>query len=120
MVGSNTLTTRISRSGSCQSGVSALVEVVVTGALFGFVNTSEYAVVVAVTELVDYLALRREQCPGMHIYHYNHTERSALQRMAKSHRVAEAELAELVETWAFVDSYFWPITESGVGVIKGI
>ena len=57
----------------------------------------------AVTELVDYLAQRREQFPGMHVYHYNHTERSALQRMAKSHQVAEAELAELVETGAFVD-----------------
>ncbi len=57
----------------------------------------------AVDELVDYLARRREQCPGMHVYHYNHTERSALQRMAETHGVAELTLAELIDTGAFVD-----------------
>ncbi|QZT60270.1 TM0106 family RecB-like putative nuclease [Mycolicibacterium austroafricanum] len=58
---------------------------------------------VAVDELVDYLARRREQYPGMHVYHYNHTERSALQRMAETHGVAEVELAQLIDTGAFVD-----------------
>lgn len=57
----------------------------------------------AVRDVVDYLARRREQFPDMHVYHYNHTERSALQRMSETHGVAELELAELVDTGAFVD-----------------
>ncbi|BBX66589.1 TM0106 family RecB-like putative nuclease [Mycolicibacterium psychrotolerans] len=57
----------------------------------------------SIDELVDYLARRREQFPGMHVYHYNHTERSALQRMAETHGVAELALAELIDTGAFVD-----------------
>lgn len=57
----------------------------------------------AVEELVGYLADRRTQFPGMHVYHYNHTERSALQRLAETHGVAELALAELIDTGAFVD-----------------
>ncbi len=41
--------------------------------------------------LVDYLAARRERFPDMHVYHYNHTERSSLQRLASEHGVAELE-----------------------------
>lgn len=59
----------------------------------------------AVTELVDYLTQRRARFPRMHVYHYNHTERSALQTMTESHRVAEVELAALVDTGAFIDLY---------------
>ncbi len=57
----------------------------------------------SVEALVDYLTRRREHLPNMHVYHYNHTERSALQRMAETHGVAELALAELVDTGAFVD-----------------
>ncbi|MGV0767874.1 TM0106 family RecB-like putative nuclease [Mycolicibacterium sp. XJ647] len=57
----------------------------------------------AVKQLVEYLVYRREQFPAMHVYHYNHTERSALQRMAEEHGVAELALAELIDTGAFVD-----------------
>jgi predicted RecB family nuclease len=60
---------------------------------------------VAAAELIDYIARRRQQFPEMHAYHYNHTERSALQAMADSHDVAEAQLAKLVSTGAFVDLY---------------
>ena len=56
-------------------------------------------------ELIDYLAARRAQFPGMHAYHYNHTERSELQRLADGHPKAEAQLKELVDTGAFVDLY---------------
>ncbi|MEB3032080.1 TM0106 family RecB-like putative nuclease [[Mycobacterium] nativiensis] len=59
----------------------------------------------AVQALVDHLARRREQFPGMHIYHYNHTECSALQGLADCHQVAEVHLAELVATGAFIDLY---------------
>ena len=57
----------------------------------------------AALALIDYLAERRKQFPGMHVYHYNHTERSSLDRMAADHGVGEARLAHLVETGLFVD-----------------
>lgn len=57
----------------------------------------------AVAGLIDYLAARREQFPDMHVYHYNHTERSCLQALTETHEVAQAELAGLVETGMFVD-----------------
>src|SRR3954452_4986914 len=53
---------------------------------------------------------------NMHIYHYNHTERSALLRMTESHGVAEAELAALVTTGAFVDLYTVALNGFQVGV----
>jgi hypothetical protein len=39
----------------------------------------------------------------MHVYHYNHTERSTLERLARQHGVGEVLLDELVSTGAFVD-----------------
>lgn len=57
----------------------------------------------AVVALVDYLKVRREQHPAMHVYHYNHTERSALEARTAVHGVAEAELSRLVQTGLFVD-----------------
>lgn len=59
----------------------------------------------AAKALIDYLVDRRAQFPGMHVYHYNHTERSSLERMAAEHGVREAELALLVETGLFVDLF---------------
>jgi uncharacterized protein len=53
--------------------------------------------------LIEHLAHRRMTQPGMHIYHYNHTERSSLERLAREHGVGELALARLVETGAFVD-----------------
>jgi uncharacterized protein len=60
---------------------------------------------VAAASLIAYLATRRQQFPGMHVYHYNHTERSALESLADEHGVGETVLAELVDTGAFVDLY---------------
>lgn len=57
----------------------------------------------AAGELIRYLAGRRAQFPNMHVYHYNHTERSSLQRLAATHGVEELVLAQLVDTGAFVD-----------------
>ncbi|QYG95217.1 TM0106 family RecB-like putative nuclease [Iamia sp. SCSIO 61187] len=58
----------------------------------------------AATEaLLDHLAARRERYPDMHVYHYNHTERSSLNRLTATHGVAEAQLATLVDTGLFVD-----------------
>ncbi len=53
--------------------------------------------------LIEYLAARRQAYPGMHVYHYNHTERSSLERLAADHGLGEVTLARLVDTGAFVD-----------------
>jgi uncharacterized protein len=65
----------------------------------------EAAEAAAVTRLVEKIAARRARYPGMHVYHYNHTERSALERLAADHGVAQAAVAELVATGCFVDLY---------------
>ncbi len=58
---------------------------------------------VATKALVDHLAARRVQFPDMHVYHYNHTERSSLERLVKEHGVAELALEQLIATGQFVD-----------------
>ena len=59
----------------------------------------------ATGELIELLAHRRAAYPNMHVYHYNHTERTALERLALEHGVGEAELADMIETGLFVDLY---------------
>ncbi len=58
---------------------------------------------VATKALIDHLAARRVQFPAMHVYHYNHTERSSLERLVKEHGVAELALEQLISTGLFVD-----------------
>lgn len=53
--------------------------------------------------LIDHLAARRARFPDMHVYHYNHTERSSLERLVKDHSVAELALEQLISSGAFVD-----------------
>ncbi|GJF12715.1 ATPase [Mycolicibacterium cyprinidarum] len=69
----------------------------------------------AVVQLVNYLADRRGAHPGMHVYHYNHTERSALHKLAASHGVVETKLADLIDTGAFVDLYLVALNSVQVG-----
>jgi predicted RecB family nuclease len=57
----------------------------------------------AVTSLIDFLAERHEQHPGMHVYHYNHTERSSLERLVTTHGVREVALSAMVESGRFID-----------------
>ena len=59
----------------------------------------------ATGELIEYLKDRRSSHPNMHVYHYNHTERSALERLAADHGVGEMVLSEMVATGFFVDLY---------------
>jgi uncharacterized protein len=59
----------------------------------------------AVTALIDFLDARRAAYPDAHAYHYNHTERSALERLTAAYGVREAELNRLVETGFFVDLF---------------
>jgi len=58
-----------------------------------------------VRELVNDIRDRRAANPGMHVYHYNHTERSALESMAAEHGVVERILAELIDAEVFVDLF---------------
>jgi predicted RecB family nuclease len=60
---------------------------------------------VATRELIEFLSDRRREFSGMHVYHYNHTERSGLERLAADHGVGEVALATLIETGLFVDLY---------------
>ncbi len=54
--------------------------------------------------LVDFFGERRTQFPGMHVYHYNHTERSAIERFVVG-TPTEAVFDQLVHTGLFVDLY---------------
>jgi predicted RecB family nuclease len=66
----------------------------------------------ATGQLIDFIAARRNAFPDMHVYHYNHTERSSLERLTADHGVGEAVLANLVETGLFVDLY--PIVRNSI------
>jgi predicted RecB family nuclease len=57
----------------------------------------------ATQSLIEWLVDRRTTYPNMHVYHYNHTERSALERLAADHGVGEVALTGLIETGLFVD-----------------
>ncbi len=54
--------------------------------------------------LVDYFASRRRAFPAMHVYHYNHTERSSLERLVIGSD-SESLLATLVATGLFIDLF---------------
>ncbi len=55
--------------------------------------------------LIDWFERRRDQYPNMHVYHYNHTERSSLVRLAEEHTVGAEALQGLIDTGLFVDLY---------------
>jgi predicted RecB family nuclease len=57
-----------------------------------------------VKELVEFFADRRTAFPNMHVYHYNHTERSSLERLTKGTE-SENLFDTLVATGLFVDLY---------------
>jgi uncharacterized protein len=57
-----------------------------------------------IKSLVEYLAKRRERFPSMHVYHYNHTERSSLERLT-SGTETEGLFTSLVDTGLFVDLF---------------
>jgi uncharacterized protein len=57
-----------------------------------------------VKELVEFFAERRRALPDMHVYHYNHTERSSLERLTRGTET-EILFGSLVETGLFVDLY---------------
>ncbi len=54
--------------------------------------------------LVEFFAERRERYPRMHVYHYNHTEKSAIERLMRDAQ-DENLFASLVESGLFVDLF---------------
>jgi uncharacterized protein len=59
---------------------------------------------IMIKELVEFFAERRAAFPDMHVYHYNHTERSSLERLTRGTET-ESLFSTLVETGLFVDLY---------------
>ncbi|MBD8479243.1 TM0106 family RecB-like putative nuclease [Microbacterium sp. CFBP 8794] len=83
--------------------------------LFGWVDTREtYGALwahtfdeerVALERFLDMVALRRQQYPGMHIYHYAPYEPTHLLTMAATYGVREADVDRLLRDGIFVDLY---------------
>ncbi|HET6300072.1 TM0106 family RecB-like putative nuclease [Microbacterium sp.] len=59
----------------------------------------------ALETFLDIVALRRQQFPGMHIYHYAPYEPTHLLAMAARHGVREADVDRLLRDGVFVDLY---------------
>ena len=57
-----------------------------------------------IKDLVEFFARRRIQYPGMHVYHYNHTERSSLERLTRGTET-ESLFRQIDETGIFVDLF---------------
>lgn len=83
--------------------------------LFGWVDTREtYGALwahsfdeerAALERFLDMVALRRQQFPGMHIYHYAPYEPTHLLTMAARYGVREADVDRLLRDGVFVDLY---------------
>ena len=57
-----------------------------------------------IRELVEFFIARRASYPSMHVYHYNHTEKSSMERLTRGSE-SESHFTTLVETGLFVDLY---------------
>ncbi len=57
-----------------------------------------------IKQLVEFFITRRAAFPSMHVYHYNHTEKSSMERLTKGSE-SESHFTTLVETGLFVDLY---------------
>ncbi|MFB7892704.1 TM0106 family RecB-like putative nuclease [Microbacterium sp. NPDC056044] len=83
--------------------------------LFGWVDTREQYTALwahsfadekrALEAFLDIVNLRRQQFPGMHIYHYAPYEPTHLLAMAARHGVREADVDRLLRDGVFVDLY---------------
>ncbi|MHA7134347.1 TM0106 family RecB-like putative nuclease [Oerskovia turbata] len=59
----------------------------------------------ALIDFVDYLAKRRAQYPGLHVYHYAPYEKTHLLSIAARHGVCEQEVDDLLRQGVLVDLY---------------
>ena len=57
-----------------------------------------------IKELVEFFSARRRAYPKMHVYHYNHTERSSLERLTRGTE-SESLFNQLADSGIFVDLY---------------
>jgi uncharacterized protein len=83
--------------------------------LFGWVDTREQYTALwahsfaeekrALETFLDIVNLRRQQFPGMHVYHYAPYEPTHLLAMAARHGVREADVDRLLRDGVFVDLY---------------
>ena len=68
----------------------------------------------ALIRFLDYVRTRRDQYPGMHIYHYASYEQTALKRLTVRHSWGEDFLDDLLRAGVFVDLY--PIVRHSIRV----
>ena len=68
----------------------------------------------ALVDFLDYLAQRRHDHPGMHVYHYASYERTHLLSIAARHGVGEEAVDDLLRTGVLVDLY--PIVKQSLRV----
>ncbi|MEV7660544.1 TM0106 family RecB-like putative nuclease [Paenarthrobacter sp. NPDC089316] len=59
----------------------------------------------AFVDFLDYVAKRRAQYPGMHIYHYAAYEKTALRNLSLTHVVGETAVDDLLKQGVLVDLY---------------
>ncbi len=59
----------------------------------------------ALIDFLDYVRVRRQRHPDMHVYHYAFYEPETLRRLARRHGTGEAEVDELLAAGVFVDLY---------------
>ncbi len=57
---------------------------------------------VMIRDLVEFFTEHRRRHPNMHVYHYNHTERSSLERLTRGEET-ESLFTQLVDSGLFVD-----------------
>ncbi|MCM0639559.1 TM0106 family RecB-like putative nuclease [Cellulomonas wangsupingiae] len=60
---------------------------------------------VALRDFLAYLARRRQEHPGMHVYHYAAYEKSTLRRLAARHGEGEAQVDAMLREGLLVDLY---------------
>lgn len=59
----------------------------------------------ALEDFIEFVRVRREKHPDLHIYHYAAYEKSALLRLAAKHATCEAAVDELLSAGILVDLY---------------
>ena len=59
----------------------------------------------ALEDFIEFVRVRREKHPDLHIYHYAAYEKSALLRLAAKHATCEAAVDELLSAGVLVDLY---------------
>ncbi|HTF19375.1 MAG TPA: TM0106 family RecB-like putative nuclease, partial [Chryseolinea sp.] len=70
----------------------------------------------AFVDFMDFVTLRLQRYPGMHIYHYAHYENTALKRLMSLHGVKESAVDQLLREHRMVDLY--KVVREGLRISK--